>query len=162
MKNDGTVVAWGDNALGETNVPAYLKSVVAIAAGNAESVALEQNPTAPMPPAIWWLAPGRAYAPGQSVLLLPYVTGSLPLQFRWFFNGAPLTSQTKQWLVLNSLQTSQAGNYCFIVSNNYGSVTSAVVVVSETPEILTQPASQSVVLSNNATFTVSGRRHPAT
>ena len=33
LKSDGTVVAWGDNSVGETNVPAGLTNVVAIAAG---------------------------------------------------------------------------------------------------------------------------------
>jgi alpha-tubulin suppressor-like RCC1 family protein len=40
LKGDGTVVAWGRNDLGQTNVPAGLNTVVAIAAGHAHSLAL--------------------------------------------------------------------------------------------------------------------------
>src|SRR5688572_22589864 len=43
VKEDRTVVAWGDNVYGETNVPAGLGNVVAIAAGCAHAVALKQD-----------------------------------------------------------------------------------------------------------------------
>ena len=41
LKQDGTVVAWGDNGNGQTTVPAGLSGVVAIAAGQAHTVALK-------------------------------------------------------------------------------------------------------------------------
>ena len=41
LKSDGTVVACGNNALGQTNVPADLKGVVAIAAGGEHNLALK-------------------------------------------------------------------------------------------------------------------------
>ena len=44
-KNDGTVVAWGSNANGQTNVPAGLSNVVDIAAGIQHSMALMSNGT---------------------------------------------------------------------------------------------------------------------
>ncbi len=46
--------------------------------------------------------------------------------------------------------------YLVIVTNNYGSVTSAVatLVVENPPQIIGQPASQSVLLGSSATFTV--------
>jgi len=40
LKSDGTVVAWGYNGDGETNVPPGLSNVVAIAGGGSESLAL--------------------------------------------------------------------------------------------------------------------------
>ena len=45
IKNDGTVVAWGDNGAGQTNVPAGLTNVVAIAAGSYHSLALKNDGT---------------------------------------------------------------------------------------------------------------------
>ncbi|MGD0580358.1 MAG: hypothetical protein ABSC08_15685, partial [Bryobacteraceae bacterium] len=45
LKGDGTVVAWGQNYYGETNVPAGLKNVVAIAAGAYHSMALKSDGT---------------------------------------------------------------------------------------------------------------------
>jgi hypothetical protein len=45
LKNDGTVVAWGNNAQGQTNVPASLTNIVAIAAGHNDSLALKNDGT---------------------------------------------------------------------------------------------------------------------
>jgi alpha-tubulin suppressor-like RCC1 family protein len=46
LKSDGTVVAWGPNDHGQTNVPAGLSNVVAVAAGAANSLALKADGTA--------------------------------------------------------------------------------------------------------------------
>jgi alpha-tubulin suppressor-like RCC1 family protein len=45
LKDDGTVAAWGDNASGQTAVPAGLSDVVAIAAGESHTVALKGDGT---------------------------------------------------------------------------------------------------------------------
>jgi hypothetical protein len=45
LKSDRTVVAWGQNSFGQTNVPAGLSNVVAIAAGYAHNLALKANGT---------------------------------------------------------------------------------------------------------------------
>ena len=45
LKHDGTVVAWGDNSAGQTNVPSNLSGVVAIAAGPYHSLALRNDGT---------------------------------------------------------------------------------------------------------------------
>src|SRR5213080_1208715 len=43
LKNDGSVVAWGANELGQTTVPAGLSEVTAIAAGAYHTVALKND-----------------------------------------------------------------------------------------------------------------------
>ncbi len=45
LKSDGTVVAWGDNGYGQTNVPVGLQDVVSIAAGAIHSLALKADGT---------------------------------------------------------------------------------------------------------------------
>lgn len=45
LRVDGTVVAWGDNAYGQTDVPISLSNVVAIAAGYYHSLALRADGT---------------------------------------------------------------------------------------------------------------------
>ena len=45
LKQDGPVVAWGDNSLGQCKVPAGLKGVVAISAGGFHSLALKNDGT---------------------------------------------------------------------------------------------------------------------
>src|ERR1017187_6050360 len=63
-------------------------------------------------------------------------TGALPLFYQWYTNGVPLASQTNASLILNPVQVSNAGtNYYVVVTNSYGSATSAVVslTVNSTP-----------------------------
>jgi hypothetical protein len=43
LRADGTVVAWGDNSVGQTNVPAGLSNVVSIACGSAHNLALRAD-----------------------------------------------------------------------------------------------------------------------
>ena len=45
LKSDGTVVAWGDNEFGQTNVPLGMSNVMAIAAGDFHSLALKNDGT---------------------------------------------------------------------------------------------------------------------
>jgi len=44
-KADGTVIAWGQNDFGQTNVPAGLANVQAISAGGSHSLALKNDGT---------------------------------------------------------------------------------------------------------------------
>jgi YVTN family beta-propeller protein len=46
LRNNGTVVAWGDNTFGETQIPPIVSNVVAVAAGNHLSLALKDDGTA--------------------------------------------------------------------------------------------------------------------
>lgn len=41
VRTDGSVVAWGDNALGQTNIPSGLKDVMHLAAGDNHTVAVD-------------------------------------------------------------------------------------------------------------------------
>lgn len=43
LRSNGTVVAWGDNSLGQTNVPSGLKDVVHLAAGDNHTVAVDRE-----------------------------------------------------------------------------------------------------------------------
>lgn len=45
LRSDGSVVAWGINSYGQTNVPAGLSNVIAIAAGDYHSLALKADGT---------------------------------------------------------------------------------------------------------------------
>jgi alpha-tubulin suppressor-like RCC1 family protein len=157
LKNDGTVVAWGNNDAGQSSPPAGLSNVVGIAAANSHSVALLASPATAVAPVISWQGPtNRILFPGQSTLLLPSVTGSLPMSFQWYLNGAPLDGQTGPWLSLASPQPNQSGNYTVVASNLAGSVTSSVVLVQigSPPSITQQAASQTNIAGGTAQFSV--------
>ncbi len=45
LREDGTVIAWGRNDVGQTNVPSGLTNILAVAAGGGHSLALFENGT---------------------------------------------------------------------------------------------------------------------
>ncbi len=55
--------------------------------------------------------------------------GAAPLAFQWYFINAPLAGATNSTLSLTNVQFSNAGNYWLVVTNNYGSATSLMVVL---------------------------------
>ncbi len=155
LRNDGTVVAWGDNFYGQSTPPSGLSNVVSIAAGGEYGLALLQNPATQVPPSIWWQGQTNQTVPtGQTLLFSPSVSGSQPMSFQWIFNGSPMSGQTNSWLLLPSLQTNQAGSYQFTVNNNFGSVTSQIASVIESPGILGQPINQSSLAGGTVAFGV--------
>lgn len=152
LKNDGTVVAWGDNTYGETNVPVNLQDVVAIAASENHNLALVENPVARVPPTIWWQPSNRTFHAARTGMFIAQVNGSLPMRYQWYFDGTALAGETNKWLALSSLQLAQAGTYQYVAANNYGSVTSQVATVTESPSIVVQPPSQSSGQGSNMVF----------
>jgi plastocyanin len=61
---------------------------------------------------------------GQNVTFSVTATGTSPLSYQWRFNGANIPNATATSLVLNNVQTNNAGNYSVIVSNPLGMATS--------------------------------------
>jgi parallel beta-helix repeat protein len=156
LRSDGTVVGWGDNSYGESSPPTVLSNVVSIDAGGSYSIAIVQNPTVRIPPTVWWQGTtNRVLTARGTTIFHPKVNGSLPMNFQWYFNGAPMAGQTNRWLALLSTSPQQSGNYYFTVSNPYGAATSMVATVSEAPAIVSPPVSQSIVLGSNVTFAAS-------
>ncbi len=87
--------------------------------------------------------------------------GTAPLNYLWCSNGmalpvgGPFSGVNTATLTISSVQTNYSGLYQVIVTNSYGSATSAVatLVVYAPVQITGQPASQSVLLGGNASFT---------
>jgi hypothetical protein len=73
-------------------------------------------------------------------------TGSTPIQYQWYFNGAALPNATSRQLFLASATSQSAGSYFTVATNLYGRTTSSVaqLVVNQTL-VLTQPLSNQVV-----------------
>jgi len=57
-------------------------------------------------------------------------TGSTPMVFRWSRNGTPLADATNSVLLIENAQPGVSGTYWVVVSNPFGSVTSASAVAS--------------------------------
>ena len=114
-------------------------------------------------PAITGNPTNRLAKTGTNVTFAVTATGTGPLAYQWFKNGSLLTDggnisgAATNILRIASLTVGDAGNYSVTVANAVGNATSAsaTLTILELPAIVTQPASQSVTLSNAATLTVS-------
>ncbi|MCX8157379.1 MAG: immunoglobulin domain-containing protein [Verrucomicrobiae bacterium] len=70
---------------------------------------------------------------GQPVQLVVVATGTGPLYFNWYFQGAMIMSGTNSVLNIPSANPAIAGSYFVVVSNAYGVVTSQVAMVQIGP-----------------------------
>ncbi|MGH7951056.1 MAG: LamG-like jellyroll fold domain-containing protein [Limisphaerales bacterium] len=89
-------------------------------------------------------------------------TGSHPLAYQWYKDNAPIDNQTNTSLIFNPVKAGDQGSYYVVVSNNGGSVTSAVVslTVNSSPTITNQfPVAYTNLITlfagANPTFSVS-------
>ena len=106
---------------------------------------------------------GRTNAVGASISFAVTATGSSPLAYQWFFNGANIFSATTNPFTLAGAQLTNNGNYFVIITNVGGSATSSVAVLLTTnapPSITTPPSPQTVLAGQNVTFTVSATGTP--
>lgn len=105
---------------------------------------------------------------GSNVVFTVTATGQTSLFYQWSFDGTNLTDNghisgsTTTNLTVNSITTSDAGNYRVVVTNSHGSATSsnATLTVLVPATITIQPTNQSVLLSNNVTFTATATGTP--
>jgi hypothetical protein len=161
----------GVNVSGATTATLTLSSVttasagsytvrISNSAGSATSAAatLTVNSTG-VAPAITTQPASQTVNSGANVTFAVSATGTAPLSYQWMKGGANISGATTASLTLSSVTTASAGSYTVQVSNSSGSVTSAaatltVNAVAGAPSITTQPASQTVTVGANVTFTV--------
>jgi len=88
--------------------------------------------------------------------------GAGTLVYQWRFAGTNIGGATASSYTRSNVQTDHAGDYRVVVTNNYGSVTSAVatLTVLVPPQITTQPQSRTVLAGSNVLFTVSATGTP--
>jgi hypothetical protein len=67
---------------------------------------------------------------GDPALFTVFATGASPLSYHWRFNGTELVQATNALLVLTNVQPTNAGNYTVVITNNVGSTTSLVAVLT--------------------------------
>ena len=100
---------------------------------------------------------------GQSTNFVVVATGSAPLTYQWQKNGANIAGATSSSYTTPAAATGDnAARFTVVVSNSAGSATSnaAILTVTSTPQnssapqIITQPANQTVTSGQTATFSV--------
>ena len=73
---------------------------------------------------------------GATLILTVVASGSDPISYQWYKDGTAITGATSSVFTLGDIQLGGAGSYYAIVTNPYGSATSAsavIVVTSPTP-----------------------------
>ena len=86
----------------------------------------------PVPPSITQQPQSATTCVSSNVTFSVSAAGTAPLSYQWQFNGTNLVWATDSGLTLTNLLTADAGTYRALISNAYGSVTSAVAVLTVT------------------------------
>jgi sugar lactone lactonase YvrE len=93
---------------------------------------------------------------GSNATFTVIAAGTAPLVYQWQRSGTNLLGQTNVNLNLEGVHWADAGDYGVIITNNYGSVTSvvAMLTVGVPPSIVGQSASQMVVAGTSLVLSV--------
>ena len=157
----------GTNIAGGTNNPLVLTAVQTNQAGNYSVVV--SNPfgtvtssnallTVRVPPfIITQPAPAtQTVVAGSSPTITVLAGGDPTLTYQWRLNGVNVAGATAATLTLAAVQVTQLGTYTVVVSNPYGTVTSAnaTLDVKTGPFVATQPQSLAVLVGSPASFSV--------
>ena len=90
--------------------------------------------TVPAPPAITSQPASQMVAPGSSPCFSVAVVGSGPFGYEWYFAATNLIQcGTDCTFTLTSVSTNDTGDYTVVITNSYGSVTSAVATLTVVP-----------------------------
>jgi hypothetical protein len=130
--------------------------VVTNVAGNVTS----NTSTIFTPPLITTQPASSSVTAGASATFSVAASGSPTLGYQWIKNSLPIAGANGSSYTFTSATTSDAGVYAVYVSNSYGTANSSTVTLTVTPApsapvVTNQPASQTVVASFNASFSVS-------
>ncbi|HRY52120.1 MAG TPA: FG-GAP-like repeat-containing protein, partial [Candidatus Paceibacterota bacterium] len=88
------------------------------------------------PPIITKQPVNQSVSLGARVILGVTATGTEPLSYLWFFNGAPISEAVQRLLILTNAQVSNAGGYSVIITNISGAITSEVAILKVDPTFL--------------------------
>ncbi len=148
LRKDGTVVAWGYNADGETNVPTGVNTIVAAAGGRFHNLAAGRDGTV----AAWgYNGSGQATVPpGLSNVVAVAGGGDHSLALR-------RDGTVAAWGYNLYGQAAVPPNLTNVAAIASGYSHSLALVANDPPTLLTQPQDLTVVYGANASFGVSYR-----
>jgi hypothetical protein len=94
---------------------------------------------------------------GATIVLSVSVTGTAPLSFQWYRDGAAIPGATASLLSIPNSRTSDEANYSVVVDNSAGVATSnsALIRVIAPPVLTAQPAAQAVTAGTDVVLAVS-------
>ncbi len=129
----------------------------AAATNNFTEVKVEVT-SSPVPASVITDPQDLAVASGHTATFTVVPNGTLPLFYQWYYNtDTVLANATNSTFTITNTGTSDAGGYSVLVSNVYGTATSAgaqLTVAVNGPSIDTQPQDLTVIPGQSATFNV--------
>lgn len=169
-RKDGVPLSDGGNISGANTGTLVISNValsdaggyqVAIANALGSATSSVATLTILFPPVIVSQPTNQAFGIGTTASLAVGVIGTAPLSYQWRLSGtnlpagAKFSGTTTNLLTISSFSTNEAGSYDVVIANSYGSVTSAVALISALPLAITnQPVSRTVPAGTNVNFTV--------
>jgi hypothetical protein len=129
-------------------------AVVSNAYGSITSVVAQL--TVWVPPGITSQPTNQLIVAGDNTIFQVSAAGTSPLAYQWWFNGTNSVGANTNVLALVGTKANQAGNYCVVVTNVAGSITStvAILTVGTPPAISQQPSGLTLVQGQTANFGV--------
>jgi uncharacterized repeat protein (TIGR03803 family) len=99
---------------------------------------------------------GQTVGVGGTANFFVSASGDPVILYQWSFDGAAIAGATNQFLSIPNVQTTNAGSYQVVVTNDFGSSTSQVAVlqVALTPAVSGWSASTSVTEGSPASFSI--------
>ena len=126
----------------------FVVTISASNAGGTGSATLALGIGTPVyPPSIVQSPSDQTVSSGATVTFSVVATGTSPLAYQWRKDGFSLPGATNATLVLANVSSSDAAAYDVVVTNEYGSATSAVAQLT----IYNAPAAQIFVVPTNGT-----------
>jgi uncharacterized protein YdaL len=109
-----------------------------------------------LPPVITTPPQSQVVAAGASATFTVVATGGGTLGYQWQFNGTNAVGGNSPSLTLTNVQAANAGSYTVVVTNAYGSATSAAATLTLglAPAITAAPQSRTNNAGTTATFSV--------
>jgi hypothetical protein len=104
-------------------------------AGSASAI-LNLGIVAPVPPAIVSDPASLTVPAFESATFSVEARGTEPLSYQWWFNDTPIAGEDARSLTLPKVEANQAGNYRVVVTNAFGSATSATAVLTVSAPLL--------------------------
>jgi uncharacterized protein YpmS len=147
-----------DSALALTSVETNNAGIYSVLVGNVAGSVTSSSATLGVlvPVGIATQPSSQTVIQGSNAVFSVVPSGTAPFSYQWSCNGTDLAESTNAALTFTNAQATNAGSYKVVVTNSWGSVTSAVVTLTVLvpPAITNQPQSQAVVQGQNASFSV--------
>jgi len=147
MTSEPIAYSWwkdGEVIPGQTNLALQIATVqpgqdglyqFAVGAGGAIALSAPARVTLLTPPAITSEPQSQTVSAGGIAMLSVTVSGTPPIEYLWYRYDQALTTQTNATLRIEPVGLLDEGNYCVLVYNNYGAVTSQVARLTVNPSV---------------------------